>query len=206
MNIKKILLSISILCLGSLTAMAQSEQDRFSLGPRFGINFSNVTNVDDSETATGIAVGLTSTYSLSESSGLTVDLMYSEEGYEGPISSEVDLRYFQIPIYFDFFFGQLGERFRPKVYVGIVPGFFLGGAIDDVKIDNKDYYNSFVVAASGGLGFNYRVGSRIWLNTDLRSYIGLSDLRSSDFSEGDAVKSRNVQLSLGLAYGLARYN
>jgi outer membrane protein W len=205
MNTKKFLLLLPVVCLGWFSVTAQNEDDRFSLGPRFGLNWSNVTNVDNSEAATGILVGLTSTYSINENTGLTVDVLYSEMGWEEPLQGEADLRYLQIPIYFNYFFGQLGDRFRPKVYVGLQPSFLLNGEIDDTEI-NKDFFNKFQVGVGGGLGFNYRVGSRIWLNTDLRSTIGLSEVFDPDLAEGDAVRFRNVSLSLGLAYGLARYN
>jgi hypothetical protein len=61
------------------------------------------------------------------------------------------------------------------------------------------------MALSGGFGFNYRAGSRIWLNTDLRAYQGLNDIRDGDAPEGDKVMHNNIQLSLGLAYGLSRW-
>ena len=50
-------------------------KDRLSIGPRGGVNFSNVTNVDESESITGVVLGLTSTYSLNEHSGLTLDVL-----------------------------------------------------------------------------------------------------------------------------------
>jgi outer membrane protein W len=155
---------------------------------------------DEAESITGVALGLTSTYSFNENTGLTLDVLYSVEGFQIPFN-EYKLRYLQVPIYFDFFFGELGDRFRPKVYVGVVPGFFLSGTLNELDV-NKDLYNKLVVAASGGLGFNYRIANRIWLNTDLRSYIGLSDYR--DEIQGDARKASNVQFTLGLAYGLSK--
>ena len=153
---------------------AQSE-DRWSIGPRGGVNFANVTNVDESESITGAVLGLTSTYSFNVNTGLTMEALYSVEGYQAPFT-EAHLRYLQIPLYFDYFFGDLGQRFRPKVYAGVSPGFYLGGTVNDLD-NNDDFYNKFMFALTGGLGFNYRVGSRIWLNTDLRSFIGMSDIR-----------------------------
>jgi hypothetical protein len=62
----------------------------------------------------------------------------------------------------------------------------------------------FNFAFSGGLGFNYRVGSRIWLNTDLRAYLGITDIRDDEYQAGDKEANNNVQLSIGLAYGLSK--
>jgi len=173
--------------------------DQTSIGPRIGVNFANVSNVDNSESLTGLVIGLTSTYSINESYGLTVDLLYSGEGYKVG-ENEQRLNYLQVPILFNRFFGQLGDKFRPKVYVGLAPGFLLNAKVNDNKVE--DFYNPFTVSVVGGLGFNYKVANRIWLNTDLRGILGLSDIRDEPL--GDKNASRNVQLSIGLAYGLSK--
>jgi outer membrane protein with beta-barrel domain len=195
----KLIFILGLFLSGIEIAYAQSPGDQTSIGPRIGVNFSNVSNVDNSESLTGLALGLTTTYSINEATGLTVDLLYSQEGYELN-GNEYRLNYLQIPIYYDLFFGELGERFRPKIYAGLVPGFLLDAKVDDAELN--DVYNSFNIALSGGLGFNYRVGSRIWLNTDLRAYAGLSEIR--EVESGDKVANSNIQLSLGLAYGLSK--
>ena len=197
MKTKMVIFVIGLLLLSVGVANAQQVGDQTSIGPRIGVNFSNVSNVDNSESLTGLAIGLTTTYSINEATGLTVDLLYSQEGYELN-GNEFRLNYLQIPIYYDLFFGELGERFRPKLYAGLVPGFLLDANVDDTELN--DVYNSFNFAISGGGGFNYRVGSRIWLNTDLRAYAGLSEIR--EVTSGDKVANSNIQLSLGLAYGL----
>ena len=204
MNAKKFLLMIFVILMGTGYLTAQdSPKDRFSIGPRLGINFSNVSEIEGSESATGIVGGLTSTYSINENTGLTIDLLYSEEGWKGPGNNpEVDLRYLQIPIYFNYFFGEQGNRFRPKVYVGVMPSFYLNGKVDGEDFDD-DNINGFLLAVGGGLGFNYRVGQRIWLNTDLRSNLGLSEVFEAEV--GEPSKFRTVQFSVGLAYGLAKY-
>ncbi len=198
MKRKMLLFVISLFLIGVGTTNAQMG-DQTSIGPRVGVNFSNVSNVEGSESLTGLAIGLTSTYSISEATGLTVDLLYSGEGYKLN-GSELRLNYLQLPIYFDLFFGELGEKFRPKVYAGLTPGFLLHAKNNGNKIE--DVFNTFNLGVSGGLGFNYRVGSRIWLNTDLRAFLGLSDIRENAI--GDKVANNNIQFSLGLAYGLSK--
>lgn len=176
--------------------------DRISIGPRGGVNISNVTNVEESQAVTGLVLGLTSTYSFNERTGLTLDVLYSVEGYKAPFE-EYKLRYLQVPVYFDFFFGQLGNRFRPKVYAGVSPAFFLGGTLNELDI-NQPYYSDIIFHVTGGIGFNYRISNRIWLNSDARAFIGLNDIRQVDVATGDAVNPRTYQFSLGLAYGLAK--
>lgn len=193
---------IILVCLASLlTGYQLNAQDDFSIGPRVGVNFSNVSNVENSSSLTGLAIGLTSTYSISESSGITVDLMASHEGFS---INDDDFRatYLQIPILFDVFFGELGSAFRPKVYVGVTPGFLLGAKFNDDKIDDLDGFKKFNLALTGGLGFNARVASRIWLNADLRAYLGLTD--TSDNVVDEKNTQSTIQPSIGLAYGLSK--
>ena len=184
------------------TVYQLNAQDKFSIGPRVGVNFSNVSNVNNSKSLTGLALGLTSTYSINETSGITVDLLYSGEGFKLG-NDDNKISYLQIPIYYDLFFGKLGEAFRPKVYVGVAPGFLLNAKTNDVKLD-KNQFNSVNFALSGGLGFNLRVANRIWLNTDLRAFLGLTDIRDKDIQIGDKETINNIQFSLGLAYGISK--
>ena len=179
-----------------------SQKDNFSVGPRVGVNFANVSNVPGSEANTGIVLGLTSTYSINEFSGISMDVLYSQEGYELMDNMEMELNYLQIPRHYNVFFGQLGEKFRPKVYAGIAPGFLLSAEANETDVAPS--YKNTVFSFSGGLGFNYRIANRIWLNTDLRSQIGLTDIREEAFQTNDIIAPRNFQLSVGVAFGLSR--
>jgi len=198
------LFSLFLLVAGVANAqeMAQDVGDQTSIGPRIGVNFSNVSNIEGSESLTGLALGLTSTYSITEATGLTVDLLYSQEGYSLN-NDDLRLNYLQIPIYFDLFFGDLGDKFRPKVYAGVVPGFLLNAKNNDIEVDN-DNFNNVNFALTGGLGFNWRMASRVWLNTDLRAFLGLNDIREEGLRSGDKVANNTVQVSLGVAYGLSK--
>lgn len=201
MKTTKVLLTLLVTVFAFIQLNAQNK-DRISIGPRGGVNVSGVTNVEESQTVTGLAIGLTSTYSFNERTGITMDVLYSVEGYKAPFEL-YKMRYLQVPVYFDLFFGQLGQRFRPKVYAGVSPAFLLSGTLNDLDI-NQPYFNKFMMNAVGGVGFNYRIANRIWLNTDARAFIGLHDIRHDDVATGDAVRPRTCQFTLGLAYGLAK--
>ncbi|GAB5554307.1 MAG: hypothetical protein Sapg2KO_38980 [Saprospiraceae bacterium] len=186
--------SITALFLLLLPILSHAQfKNRLSIGPRAGLNFATV-DAESAKRVTGLAAGITSTYSINEGSGVSVDLLYSAEGYEqGGI--EYDLNYFKIPLAYNVFFGSLGEKFRPKVYLGLVPGFLLNAEVNGTDV--ADQYTSTTFDALGGLGFNYRLASRIWLNTDLRFYLGLNDI-----SETTSIKNQNIQFTLGVAYGI----
>lgn len=186
------LITALVLLLLPLLSHAQFK-NRLSVGPRAGLNLATV-DAESASRVSGLAAGITSTYSINEGSGISVDLLYSAEGYEQG-NTEYDLNYFKIPLAYNVFFGSLGEKFRPKVYLGIVPGFLLNAEANGRDV--ADQYTSTTFDALGGLGFNYRLANRIWLNTDLRFFLGLNDI-----SETINIKNQNIQFTLGVAYGI----
>ena len=203
--LKKGMLLVLIASLFSVFQL--NAQDHFSLGPRAGVNFSNVCHIDNSKSLPGFVGGLTSTYSINESSGLILDILYSQEGYKDKTLGDNDIHfsYLQIPVYYSHFFGKLGESLRPKVYIGLEPGFLLHVKVNDEDAD-KGQFKTFNLALSGGLGFNARVANRIWLNTDLRGMLGLMDIRqNAPETKKDIHALNNIQLSLGLAYGISKW-
>ncbi|MCB0689557.1 MAG: porin family protein [Saprospiraceae bacterium] len=168
-------------------------ENRFSIGPRLGANFSN-TNAEGTKNLTGLAAGITSTYSINERSGITVDLLYSGEGHKTG-NLEVHRNYLKIPVLYNSFLGRLGESFRPKLYLGFAPGFLLNAEANNTDIKNQN--NSTTLDLVGGLGFNQRLANRIWLNADLRAFWGLNAIGKT----GDT-KNRTIQASMGVAYGI----
>lgn len=168
-------------------------KNRFSIGPRLGVNLANV-DAESASGITGFTAGLTSTYSLNERSGVGVDLLYSAEGFE-EADMTTDLSYVKIPISYTIFLGKLGEPFRPKLYLGVAPGFLLNAETNDRDVSNL--YTDTTLDGVGGLGFNYRLISRVWLNADLRYFLGLDDLH-----ETRSLRNQTWQISLGVAYGI----
>src|SRR5690625_8027118 len=85
----------------------------------------------------------------------------------------MNLNYLRIPVLYNFFFGQLGESFRPKVFVGPQAGFLLsakGGGMDF-----KNEIKNFALGIGAGVGFNYQLRDRMCLKTDLRSFFAVTD-------------------------------
>ena len=101
-------------------------QSTISLGPRLGINFTNLINNDTkAESKTGLFIGLSGTHSINEKSGLGFGLLYSREGAKSSADVVTELNYLRVPVTFQRFFGTWKDDFRPKIYVGLVPGLSL---------------------------------------------------------------------------------
>lgn len=198
MNTKSFFSAI-ILSLFFLTTQAQ----QFSLGPFVGYNYNWVeTNDDASDGHHGLNAGFKFTYSNLEHLGFSAAFAYSGEGYTQQIEgleSRTNLHYLRIPLRFDYYFGNMDDHFRPKIYAGPTFG-ILGKATSEfrsVKADVTDSFKPFDVGLSVGTGFNYRLAPSTWLNIDVNYTHGLVNI-----NEGNAdVKNRGIGASAGVAFG-----
>lgn len=183
-----------------LALQTATAQINFSVGPRVGANFAKLTGDDiDNQANTRFVAGLTSTYSINVNSGVSVDVLYSGEGTEtGGSGSNLAMNYLRVPITYNYFFRDWEDNFRPKLYLGLAPGFLLSA--EQNERDVKENFNSFDLAGVLGLGFNYRLSERgIWFNTDLRYVRGLTDVTES---EGTQRYNQHWQPSIGVSFGL----
>jgi hypothetical protein len=177
--------------------------NQLSIGPRLGVNIANASNITENQSLVGLAGGLTSMYGLNDNSAISVDLLYSGEGFAHEFSdSKVRLTFLVIPIYFNYFFGDPGSVLRPKVFAGIAPGIPLS-AKEDGDEDVSDVFGVVNFSFSAGGGVNYQLNDRTALTGDLRAFLGLNDLRNEDFQGGtDKVAGSNIQISFGVLYNL----
>lgn len=186
----------TLTCLSAQNSLNLTPRN-FSIGPLAGVNFAG-TNHEATKTMAGLILGLTSTYSINETSGIGVDALYTRQGFEYG-GNNVNANYIKVPIMYKMFFNELGNAFRPKISLGLSPGFLLNAKTLDNEVTTS--FNKFEVGIVGGLGFNYRIGSRVWLNADVRADLGLNNM-SDGYAGLGALKNRSIGLMIGLAYGL----
>lgn len=185
------------LIVAALVALTQTTfAQNFSIGPRVGVNFATLdSDGSNFQSNTLLVAGITSTYSISEHSGIGVDVLYSGEGAEGNIGN-LALNYIRVPIMFQYFFRDLGDDFRPKIYAGVAPGLLVNAEVEEREV--IDNYNKFDFAGTAGLGFHYRLGQTTWLNTDVRYLHGFSNVSDAT----PELRNQHVQVSLGVAFGI----
>jgi outer membrane protein W len=218
---------MALLLAMSTSAFAQDSgfTQYFTAGPRVGINFSNIDGVDDGESKAGLLAGGFLVYSFHEHFGAGLDVLYSMEGvkFENDIpvngtsvkfTNTTRLDYLRIPVQAFVFFGQHGNAFRPKLSLGPCLGFLLSAenkveneaTSDEETIDIKDNFKSTDFGAIVGAGFNYRLAESVWLNTDLRYYIGATELQEdeeqAEENDADPLKNNGFSFSLGVGFGL----
>jgi outer membrane protein W len=115
------------------------------------------------------------------------------------------MNYLRIPLKFQYFFGDLGDNVRPKLFIGPSFAFLMGGKTEvrsgevTTTIDSKDTFENFDVGLHIGAGFNYRLAERTWLNFDVAYTHGLLDVAGS--KSGSDAQNRLVNVNLGVAFG-----
>lgn len=183
-----------------------------SLGPSVGAGFAMVSNnADDVDVNPQFLwnAGITFIYSTKTHFGFGADLKYSAEGYKtsfpglaDSFDTHVHLNYARLPIRVIYFFGEYGDKVRPKIFLGLTPGLLLSakGKSDAFgTTDFKDQVNSFDLGVQGGIGLNVRLASAIWLNADLSIYQGfLNFVNEAD----NTALNRNLAVNVGVAFGI----
>jgi hypothetical protein len=190
-----------------LSVLSIAHAQEFSIGPTIGINNAWIDNVPgDNQAQLGLNAGLTMVYSTEEHWGWGLDLKYSGEGVVTILRGETAhtrLNYFRAPLKVIYFFNSFGNDFRLKIYLGPSFGILAGGKTEQflndgtVKVNSTEVYEDFDLGLVFGTGFNYRIGTRAWLNVDLAYNHGITDI--AKFGEG---YNRNVNFNVGVAWGL----
>jgi len=204
-----------VLLVGVGVAFYANAQQHISFGPTVGFGHSWISTENavspgyDSKFHSTYNVGVKMVYSLQTHWGVSADLKYSSEGgsfKNGNNELVYRANYIRLPLQAVYFFGEYGDRVRPKISLGPSFGFLVGGDTKYESNDNKiseghskDMFKTFDAGLTGAVGANIRVARNTWLNTDIGYYHGLTNM--NDVSSNN-MKNRSLGLNVGLAFGV----
>lgn len=200
---KKFLFALAML---ALTEGIQAQVN--SIGPTAGFNYAWLSDNDNASARPSFNVGLIYNHSILENAGIGLEVRYSQEGSKrkiGALTYTNELSYLRIPLKFNYYFGALGDNFRPKIFVGPSFAFLIGGkSVTQVgetviRIDSKDAYKPFDAGIQAGVGLNCRLAKLIWLNFDLAYTHGLLNVNRNNSTFEP--QNRLVNINLGVAFG-----
>ena len=189
-----------------LVATTSTFAQKNSLGPFAGINSSWIShsNVEggDVRNLIGLNVGLNYTYSNFVRFGLGAGLGFSQEGVivkNRGVDTKTTLSYIRVPLKVIYFFNDLENPFRPKLYVGPSFGFLTKGKVKTggVSTDATDFLEKFDLGLLVGTGFNYKFSPGKWFTFDLNYAHGLTPINKV----GDNRFNHAVGVTMGLAFG-----
>lgn len=198
----KKIFTIAVAVLTFFTAFSQEEKI-FSIGPSVGFGHTGLRKTAGTDIfKPSWSAGVILNYSTSEHIGLAADVLWSveggrvedNEGYE----ADLTLQYIRVPLKFVYFFGAFENDFRPKITIGPSLGFLLHAESDIENLGTSTVtssYNSFDIGANASIGFNWKLGTNLWLNTDLNYYTAFMAIR-------DDLYNSNFGIKVGVAFGL----
>lgn len=203
---KKQLLGVMV-CLIGLSAVAQKQN--LSFGPTAGFGHAWMSNTDNGKYKPAGNVGVSLIYSSHPHIGFGGDLKFSIEGNKTEVGvQEVEntLNYVRVPLKVIYFFGEFGDRLRPKIAVGPSFGFLVGGKKEISnnhalvsKTDAKDLYKGFDAGIGALAGLNYRLVRNTWFVAEVNYYNGLTNI--NDVANLNN-KNRNLGLNIGVNFGI----
>lgn len=219
-NARFALLIVTLLFSQSVS-YGQSRQ-RWSFGPRVGLNLTNFTgtdgrniannNVGSNQLLPGLSAGAGFIYSDISRFGFAFDLLYSQRGSRskynvGPVATTLtnQVNYLELPITGRYFLNRSGN-FRPNIYAGIVPALRLNASTreksdnKDVKTDVTQQYRTADLGLTAGFQANFRAGDRQRFTVDARYTHGISNigLNTTD------LRNQMITIGLGYNFGIGR--
>ncbi|WP_461053012.1 porin family protein [Spirosoma arcticum] len=196
-------------------------QQRFSAGPRLGLNLSNYWgNADGMKFKPGLAAGAFLMYSSLNHFGISADVLYSQRGTRfnnNAIKFTQRVNYLEIPVVARYFL-TLSGNFRPNVFIGPSLGIKLNAKRVDGEIlssgsfplingDNNNDFSNLDLGATGGFQFNWGVGNRQRFLIDARYNLGLTDVQTNlpnIWGRRSSLQNSTFTLALGYGFGVGR--
>jgi len=209
---KKILM-IAAMMVATLSASAQKsviEPGQFGLQPKVGLNLATVS-ADDTKIKTGLVAGLEGQYQVNNWFGLSLGILYSQQGskFKNLDNVKLSTEYINIPVMAKFYVAK-----GLSLNVGVQPAFLtkskfnMGGNIgylEGLKLsgetDIKDFTNKFDFSIPMSIAYEFNFGLAI----EARYTGGLTNVMKNAFtstsSSYDKVyKNKNEVFSLTLGY------
>ncbi len=209
-----------VFCIALLTTLClsgASAQQRFSAGPRVGLNLSKFGgDVEANKFHPGLSAGAFLMYSSLNHFGISADVLYSQQGaafrVQRPDGSTLTydqrINYLEIPVALRYFLTLTGN-FRPNVYFGPSVAFKLNAKNNLVPAPNNENTKSFNAANLGllaGVQLNWKAfGDRQRFLIDARYTYGLTDITTLPIVGGlnnQKINNSAITLSLGYSFGV----
>lgn len=175
--------------ISSVAANAQNEVGQISVAPVVGINLSNLTKLDNTKMKFGIAAGAVAEYGVSDNFGVSLGLIYSQQGCKFDGGGKYNMDYLNIPILAQYYVID-GLALKAGIQPGCLVSAKAKGNGHSTSI--KDGCNKFDVAIPIGLSYEYKN-----IVLDARYNIGLTKTFKKSYSEK---KSNNSVFQFTLGY------
>ncbi|MPR37028.1 porin family protein [Salmonirosea aquatica] len=184
-------------------------QENVSIGPIVGVSVANLRgDIANNDWKAGLTIGGFYNYSSRTGLGFSGQVLYTQLGAQVlDKTNDIRLNYLQVPLLLTYFLGEYGNPIRPKLFIGPHVNFLLNAkdrnGNDLYGESNNRNYNPVDVGLTAGVGLNYRIKNKVWLNTDIRYGLGLVDITKSNST---SIMNHNIGVNLGISFPFGTYN
>lgn len=198
---RKVILSAVLLAAFSSNDVLAQQQVKF--GPKAGVNFANISGLDNSEIKTGFHVGAVVEIKFNEKFSIQPELLYSAEGAKftgsypivGNVEAKLNYDYINIPILAKYYIVDgFSVEAGPQVGFLVKAEDKLSNASTELTNDVKNNLSS----TTFGLGFGVAYDLPMGLFVNGRYNLGLSDIVKNN--NNSAQKSNVIQVGLGYKF------
>jgi hypothetical protein len=186
---KKIMMIACGLLMASVSVNAQG----LTFGAKAGVNYANVSNVEDSKATIGFHVGGIANYAFNESWSIQPEVLFSTKGYSFEVldeTSNVTFSYIEIPVSVKYTLSN-SLNFSAGPYVGIL----MSAKAED--LDLKEFTNSTDIGFGAGVGYSLDNG----LGFGLRYSMGLTGIAKEEVDGEETSNHSVIGLSVSYMFG-----
>ncbi len=155
----------------------------------YSTSFLNGDLIDNLDPRGAIQFGVIGDYYFNDRWSLRTGMSYFSMGAKDPVS-ELKLDYLNIPLNANWHFGSTRKW---NLNFGVSPGFLVKADVDGEDV--KDFYKSFQLAISYGLGYKIEVSDNFSILIDGQGVFGITNIieeDGEDFKRSNAGSSFNV--------------
>lgn len=186
---KQIILLVGLILISIALNAQERDHGAIEVIPNFGysISFLNGDQVEELDSRGALQFGVTGDYYFSDRWSLRLCLSYFGMGASIP-GYKLNLDYLNIPINANWHFGSTRKW---NLNFGVAPGFLVKGNFNGADI--KEFYKSFQLAISYGLGYKIAISNNFSILIDGQGLLGITNIiEDSDLTRLNAGSSINV--------------
>lgn len=154
----------------------------------YSISFLNGDKIDELDSRRALQFGVTGDYYFNDRWSLKFGLSYFGMGASIP-RYKLNLEYLNVPVNANWHFGS---KRKWNLNFGISPGFLIKGSLNNEDI--KEFYKSFQLAISYGLGYKIEISDSFSILIDGQGLLGISNI----IENSDSLKRLNAGSSVNV--------
>lgn len=198
-------ITVALVALGFVNSVNAQGKGNVEFGLNVGVNFSNITNSEDSaESSTGFNVGGSMDYYFSDRWSIKGKLIYDRKGWDDDfisdqygnlVRTDINVDYLTIPVMANWHFGSKRNWY---LHFGPYVGILVSAKETRFETDVDQYLNSSDFGLAFGIGVKVPVSDKIKVFFEYDGQSGFSDVL--DYTNAVSANNSRSAFNVGLNF------